>query len=81
MKSLRAAVTRIAGLFTLACLFGFAPAASIHAQIIEDPSVLSGPWYDPARNGEGFHIEILPDGQALAIWFTYPGDTDNNETR
>ena len=81
MESFRAVVSRIVCLSALACLFGFTPMASIHAQIIEDPSVLSGSWYDPARNGEGFHIEILPDGQALAIWFTYPGDTDNNETR
>ena len=40
---------------------------------------LSGSWYDPERNGEGFHIEIWDEGQALAIWFTYPGDSDPAE--
>ena len=34
---------------------------------------LSGSWYNPDRNGEGFHIEILEDDKALVIWFTYDG--------
>lgn len=33
---------------------------------------VSGSWYDPARDGEGFVVEFLPDGTALAVWFTYP---------
>jgi hypothetical protein len=31
----------------------------------------SGSWYDPNRDGEGFVIEILPNGQQLVYWFTY----------
>ena len=31
----------------------------------------SGSWYDPARDGEGFVLEVLPDGRVLAYWFTY----------
>lgn len=34
--------------------------------------VVSGSWYDPARDGEGLVVEILPNGRALATWFTYP---------
>lgn len=32
----------------------------------------SGTWHDPARQGEGFVLEILDNGKALAVWFTYP---------
>ena len=39
-------------------------------------SEYSGSWYDTDRVGEGFHVEILPDSQALVIWFTYPGSSD-----
>ena len=33
---------------------------------------LSGSWFTPSRAGEGFVLQILADGSALAIWFTYP---------
>jgi hypothetical protein len=32
----------------------------------------SGSWYSTARSGEGFVLQILDDGSALAIWFTFP---------
>lgn len=31
----------------------------------------SGSWYDPSTDGQGLHIEILPDNQAVVIWFGY----------
>lgn len=31
----------------------------------------SGAWFDPARSGEGWMIEMQPDGSAVAVWFTY----------
>jgi len=33
-------------------------------------------WFNPDRSGEGWVLEILPDGQALGYWFTY--DEDGN---
>lgn len=33
---------------------------------------LSGSWFDPARDGEGFMLEVLADGSAVVVWFTYP---------
>ena len=45
-----------------------------------DPSKLSGSFYDALRDGEGFHIELLDNGDALVIWFTYPGPSDNDQT-
>ena len=33
---------------------------------------LSGSWFTPSRGGEGFVLQVLEGGSALAIWFTYP---------
>lgn len=35
---------------------------------------LSGAWFDPERNGEGFMVEVLDNGVGLAYWFTYQPD-------
>lgn len=32
----------------------------------------SGAWYDPARDGEGWILQILDDGTATLVWYTYP---------
>jgi hypothetical protein len=32
---------------------------------------LSGSWYDPSHEGEGFIVEQTGPGQALVFWFTY----------
>jgi hypothetical protein len=35
---------------------------------------LSGPWYNPERDGEGFVLEVTSNGDALVYWYTYqPG--------
>ena len=48
---------------------------AITDESLGDPFVMesgiSGAWYDPARNGEGFMLEILSGGAALVYWFTY----------
>ena len=33
---------------------------------------VSGAWFDPARSGEGVIVQLLPDGRAFAVWFTFP---------
>ncbi len=39
---------------------------------------MSGSWYNPARAGEGWTLEILEDGSAVVVWFTYaPADSEN----
>lgn len=40
---------------------------------------LSGAWFDPQRSGEGIILQMLPDGRALAIWFTYPAAGEAGE--
>ncbi len=38
---------------------------------IPETALLSGSWYDPSHNGEGYNLEMLHDGRALAYWFSY----------
>ena len=33
-----------------------------------------GSWFDPSRNGEGFHIEQITDGSAVFLWYSYDLD-------
>jgi len=32
---------------------------------------LSGSWYDPTHDGEGYTLEVLENGQALVYWFSF----------
>ena len=32
---------------------------------------ISGSWYDPAHDGEGWFVELLDENKALVYWFTY----------
>jgi hypothetical protein len=38
---------------------------------ISEDALLSGSWYDPDHNGEGFNLEVLIDGRAVVYWFSY----------
>lgn len=48
---------------------------SLTSDNLGDPFVIepgtSSAWFDPARDGEGFVLEILPDDRAAMYWFTY----------
>lgn len=54
--------------------------ASLETRIRSRPASLtptldgrySGLWYDPARPGEGYVIELLSDQRALLAWYSYP---------
>lgn len=37
---------------------------------------VSGAWYDPDHDGEGWLLEYLGDGRVLIYWFTYDSDGD-----
>ena len=47
------------------------------SEALGDPFVIeagtSSAWYDPARSGEGFMLEILAGNAAVMYWFTYDG--------
>ncbi|HYC35135.1 MAG TPA: hypothetical protein VEC19_01845 [Usitatibacter sp.] len=46
--------------------------ASLLAAALWVGPALSGSWFTPERNGEGFTLQVLDDGTAHALWFTYP---------
>ena len=35
---------------------------------------ITASWYDPARNGEGYVVQILKNNAALMYWFTYDSE-------
>jgi hypothetical protein len=37
----------------------------------------TGNWYNPETDGQGFQLQVMPNGEALALWFTY--DADGNQ--
>lgn len=65
----------LAAFLVLACVVGSHPAPGTRIKAATDyrpGPALSGSWFDPARSGEGFVLQVLPDGKALVFWFTYP---------
>ena len=47
------------------------PAPKVLAPLWVGPA-FSGTWFAPERSGEGISLQILDNGSALALWFTYP---------
>ena len=47
------------------------PGPGLAAGLVADAR-FSGSWFNPQRSGEGWILEMLPDGSALLFWFTYP---------
>ena len=43
---------------------------------VREEAYLSGSWYDPTHDGEGFNVEILIDGRVVVYWFSF--DPDGN---
>jgi len=43
-----------------------------------DPA-MSGSWFDPDRDGEGFVQHLLDNGQVLQYWFTFPRRADQQQ--
>lgn len=52
-------------------------ATELGASMTRGPANQTGSWFDPARSGEGFIVEVLADNQVLVDWFTY--DPDGNQ--
>ena len=40
---------------------------------------ISGAWYDPERDGEGFIVEVIEDGRGVLYWFTYQPDDSGRQ--
>jgi len=48
-----------------------ATSAKVLAPLWVGPA-FSGTWFAPERSGEGISLQVLDNGSALALWFTYP---------
>ena len=38
---------------------------------VTQSALLSGAWYDPTHDGEGFVVEIMWSGEPVVFWFSY----------
>jgi len=47
------------------------------SKVTDIGAFMSGSWFDPAHDGEGWLIEVLSDDVALVYWFSY--DADGNQ--
>ena len=68
-------LTRILTVLGLTCI-GDGPGLGDPTPPIPEHALLSGSWYDPTHNGEGFNLEMLNNNRALVYWFSY--DRDGN---
>jgi hypothetical protein len=41
-----------------------------------DAAALTGSWFNPDRNGEGFHLQILTNHTAVMQWFSFTPEGD-----
>ena len=41
---------------------------------LREEALLSGSWFDPTHDGEGFNIEVLIDGRVVVYWFSYDAE-------
>lgn len=57
-------ITRLAGL----------PPGGAPAKVTDIGAFMSGSWFDPDHDGEGWLIEVLSDDLALVYWFSYDGN-------
>ena len=70
----------IIDLTRLGRIMGADCAAPIHGRPllpITDDAGLTGSWFDPARDGEGFSLLWLDSDQAVIAWYTY--DLEGNQ--
>lgn len=44
---------------------------AIKMQLTGNETQLSGSWYDPDHDGEGYTVEVLENGQVLVYWFSF----------
>lgn len=44
---------------------------------VGNPAALSGSWYDPTKDGEGFTLQWQPDGRLLVYFYGYRDDRSN----
>lgn len=77
MSIKHSSVLKLAMVTTMVLLLNPWQIAPLAASTISPVSGLSGSWFDPAKEGQGFTIQVLSGDSALLTWFTY--DTQGNQ--
>ena len=67
-------LVRLTNIGNLGCDDAIEPPLTPPAEVFVVTPLMSGAWYDPSHDGEGWLLEILRDGRALVAWFSYDGD-------
>ena len=60
----RMQLTRITRLMGVDC-------GNVQLPPIREEAYLSGSWYDPTHDGEGFNIEVLVNNRVVIYWFSF----------
>ena len=55
-------------------LFAAVAASAEPASAVSIGAGFTGAWYDPQQSGHGLFLEVLPQNQLLAFWFTFTPD-------
>jgi hypothetical protein len=61
-------------LIRLTSLMGMECGQPVMGAAVHENALFSGSWGDPSHDGEGYTVEILPDGSALVFWFSFGPD-------
>ena len=72
----RQQLTRVAPVGGVGCLNPGEPPPPQSGVPPPDNAGLTGSWFDPTHNGEGYVLQILADGRPLVYWFSF--DTAGN---
>ncbi len=58
--------------------FGGSLADCNDRELVDIDPTISGSWYNPDRDGKGYNLMMLDNGQLLHYWFGYPYPVDAN---
>ena len=72
----RQRLARVAPVGGVGCLNPGEPPPPLIGVPPPDNAGLTGSWFDPTHNGEGYVLQILADGRPLVYWFSF--DTEGN---
>lgn len=67
----RVSIRRWPSCVVVAWLVGAIVLSSARAWAYSPNAAISGSWFDPAKDGQGFTLQVINDQTVLATWFTF----------